>query len=141
MTDEGVVVSRAMKRAAIVVCLCGGFVSFGCDDYVERSKYDALTKEAAQEKVELDQAKAALAACKQKPEHHYELRKEGLRTFRFDTSSGDTCIQLTSPADWKRPDTIREGCQYTDFMRDNQSPTAYSDAECVFVGKCPPAQQ
>jgi hypothetical protein len=130
-----------MKRAAILVCLCAGFVSSGCDDYVERSKYDALTKEAAQGKVELEQAKAALEACRKKPEHHYELRNEGFRTFRFDSATGDTCISLTSTADWKRPETIREGCQYQDYLRDNPGPTAYWTAECDFVGKCPPPPQ
>jgi hypothetical protein len=126
-----------MKRhAPFLLCLCAGLVSLGCDEYVERSKYDDAAKEASQAKLELEQTKAALEACKKKPEHHYELRNEGFRTFRFDSSTGDTCIKLTSDADWKRPETIREGCQYQDYLRDNPSPTAYSTAECAFVGKC-----
>lgn len=38
-------------------------------------------------------------------DHHYELRSEGLRTFRFDPPTGEICIQLTSEADWKRKAT------------------------------------
>jgi hypothetical protein len=125
-------------HAPFLLCLCAGLVCSGCDQFVEREKYDAATKEAAQAKQELEKTKAALEACKQKPpEHHYELRQEGLRTFRFDPATGETCVKLTSPADWKKPETIRQGCEYLDYVNANP----YSDeikttnfAECYFVG-------
>ena len=127
-----------MKRQApFLLCLCAGLVCSGCDQFVDKSKYDTAVKEASQAKLELEQAKAALEACKQRPEHHYELRNEGFRTFRFDPSTGETCIKLTSPADWKKPETMRQGCEYQDYVNSNP----YSDelktlnfTECYFVG-------
>lgn len=67
--------------------------------------------------------------------HHYELRNEGFRSFRFDPETGESCIQLATKADWKNPDTIRQGCPYNDFLVDhlNQG-NAYQEAECWFVG-------
>jgi hypothetical protein len=123
--------------APLLLCLSAGLVSLGCDQFVDKSKYDAAVKEALQAKQELEQTKSSLEACKQKPEHHYELRSEGFRTFRFDPSTGETCIKLSSAADWKKPDTIRQGCEYVDYINANP----YSDegktvnfAECYFVG-------
>lgn len=63
----------------------------------------------------MKQLKAEVAELKAKPrEHHYELRSEGFRTFRFDPATGDTCIQLTSPADWKRKETKSQSCGCSD---------------------------
>ncbi|HXR15609.1 MAG TPA: hypothetical protein VN777_05300, partial [Terriglobales bacterium] len=80
----------AMRHhAPFLLCLCAGLANLGCDQFVDKSKYDAAVKEGSQAKLDLQQTKAALEACKQKPpEHHYELRTEGFRTFRFDPSTG-----------------------------------------------------
>jgi len=78
---------------------------------------------------DVKQLKAEVAELKQKqPEHHYELRSEGFRTFRFDPATGETCIQLTSTDDWKRKETKSQSCACSDntdyYMRmpkDNES--------------------
>jgi len=86
-----------------------------------------------------------VAALEQKPaQHHYELRSEGSRSFRFDPETGDSCIKLASKTDWKNPDTIRQGCEYQDFvgapLATNEAyTTRVSNAECIFVGKCKPS--
>src|SRR5512136_1462010 len=70
------------------------------------------------QETELKQLKAEVAELKEKqrsaPEHHYELRNAGFRTFRFDSATGDTCIQLTTPDDWKRKETKSQSCGCTD---------------------------
>lgn len=63
----------------------------------------------------MQQLRAEVAELKQKPaEHHYELRNEGFRTFRFDPATGDTCIQLTVDSDWKRKETKSQSCGCVD---------------------------
>jgi hypothetical protein len=69
---------------------------------------------------DVKQLKADVAELKQKqakPEHHYELRSEGFRTFRFDPNTGDTCIQLTTPDDWKSKETKSHSCGCVDESR------------------------
>jgi len=69
---------------------------------------------------EVKQLKADVATLKQKqsqkvaPEHRYELHKEGLRTWRFDPATGETCIQLTSDADWKSKEAQARSCDCID---------------------------
>jgi hypothetical protein len=67
---------------------------------------------------EVKQLKAEVVGLKEKrdatPVHHYELRNEGLRTWRFDSATGETCIQLTSEADWKRKETKSQSCTCED---------------------------
>jgi len=60
-----------------------------------------------------------------KPEHHYELRQIGTRTFRFDPATGETCIHFTTDQDWKNIETKRQGCEYLDAVAtlDLTSPT------------------
>jgi hypothetical protein len=66
----------------------------------------------------VNQLKAAVVELSQKPktEHHYELRNEGLRTWRFDSTTGELCIQLTSDADWKRKGTKGQSCSCSDNL-------------------------
>jgi hypothetical protein len=42
----------------------------------------------------------------------YERFVNGFRTWRLDTATGKTCIMLTSEADWKRPETTVQGCNW-----------------------------
>lgn len=77
-----------------------------------------------------------IAALEAKPvEHHYELRNEGTRSFRFDPTTGESCIQLASKADWKNPETMRQSCTYQDYLTYHPADTnAYLKAECIYVG-------
>jgi len=82
-----------------------------CDPQKQNQRISSLESEVKQLKdkvTELEQKQAAV------PDHHYELRNEGFRTFRFDPATGDTCIQLTSDADWKRKETKAQSCACTD---------------------------
>ena len=84
---------------------------------------------------QIKQLNARIAQLEVKPvEHNYELHQDGLRTFRFDPATGRSCIQLTTKQDWKLPDTIRQGCEYQDWV--NAEGSSYKDrisAECWLV--------
>lgn len=82
-----------------------------CDPQKQDQRIAALEAEVKQLKTEIAELKQKQAAT---PEHHYELRNEGFRTFRFDPATGDTCIKLTSAADWKRKETKAQSCECTD---------------------------
>src|SRR5262249_34946826 len=89
------------------------------------SKYDAAQRELADPKKKIAELEA-------RPKHHYQLREQGLRTFRFDPDTGDTCIKLTIKADWKNPETTRQGCAYQD---DLAAGTTYAEVECWHLNK------
>lgn len=92
---------------------------------------DADTREG-----EIADLKAKVAALEAKPkvEHHYEFRDQGYRTWRFDPATGTSCIQLTTNADWKKPGTIRQSCQYRDWVdADGATMKDSLAAECQLV--------
>lgn len=97
-----------MRRAAFVVSILIVLNSSDCDPQKQNNRISQL-------EADVKQLKADVVELKQKPrEHHYELRNEGFRTWRFDPTTGDTCIQLTSEADWKRKQTMSESCGCAD---------------------------
>ena len=56
-----------------------------------------------------------LAAMKQQADlgksvGRYQIDREGLSTWRLDTSTGRICLLLTSDADWKKPDIQAQAC-------------------------------
>lgn len=123
---------KFLTTITLTVC----FALLGCD-----TKPTGPTPTEIAQGVQIQELTKRVAALEQKPvEHHYELRNEGSRTFRFDPATGDSCISLASKADWKMPDTIRQGCQYQDFMNDplhrGDDMVKRTDvAEYLFVGK------
>ena len=70
--------------------------------------------QAQDEQIKRLEAELAELRQKQTTNHHYELRNEGSRTWRFDPATGETCIQLTSAADWKRNETKSQSCDCVD---------------------------
>lgn len=124
-----------MIRVLAVIIACG---LVGCQD---AKPTGPSPREKAQDDKIQELAKR-ITALEQKPvQHHYELRNQGSRSFRFDPDTGNSCISLASPTDWKNPDTVRQGCHYQDFM-DRPYDTGetyaqrYQVAECLFVSKC-----
>lgn len=110
----------------------------GVTEVVDLSKGHAVVSANAADPrdQQIKELTARIAQIEAKPvDHHYELRQDGLRTFRFDPTTGDTCIQLTTKHDWKNPATIREGCPYQDFIAAGPAdPQRHDEAECWFVG-------
>lgn len=109
-------------------------ISYVAAQFKSHSTVNAATPDARDQQIKELSEKVATLEAKPKAEHHYELRNDGLRTFRFDPETGETCIQLTTKQDWKRPETIRQGCQYQDWV--NASGATGRDtlsAECLLV--------
>jgi peptidoglycan hydrolase CwlO-like protein len=59
--------------------------------------------EATQAHLETEQAKAA------KPDR-YKIVKEGARTWRLDSATGQVCLVLAPEADWKNPSIAPQAC-------------------------------
>ncbi len=113
-----------MAKLALLLCLFVLLDGSSCDPQKQNERISSL-------EADVKQLKSEVAELKQKPkvEHHYELRNEGLRTWRFDGATGETCIQLTSEADWKRKETKEQSCACSDnSVRYVQMPAA-TDAE------------
>ncbi len=87
--------------------------------YIEKAKYDKVVQENGDLKKPLADREEEI---KKTPCHHYSLHREGFRTFRFDADTGETCIELTSPEDWKSKDTKAQSCQCTDIFADGNEP-------------------
>jgi len=90
------------------------FLLTGCDAYVEKEKYDVSQKETADLRTQvadlqesLRKAQEQVAQCQA---HKYEVFHKGLRTWRLDTVTGNTCILLTTPEDWKKAETKLQEC-------------------------------
>jgi hypothetical protein len=130
-----------MKGLLLSIALASASLLVGCSDKSAAEK--ASAQEKAQEQA-IQELTRRVAALEQKPmQHHYELRNEGARSFRFDPDTGESCISLASPSDWKKPETIRQGCQYQDFMgtplqAGETFAMRHNVAECLIVGKCNP---
>jgi hypothetical protein len=86
----------------------------GCDAYVEKEKYDASQKDAANLKQQLAEAQESLRKAQEQvaqcQAHKYEIFHKGYRTWRLDTITGTTCILLTTTEDWKKLETSNQGC-------------------------------
>ncbi|MFY9561889.1 MAG: hypothetical protein WAQ52_16770 [Terriglobales bacterium] len=102
-----------LKASCSLLSLFILLISSGCDLQKQDERVRAL-------EADIKQLKADVAELKQKPkapEHHYELRKDGFRTWRFDPATGQTCLKLTSADDWKRKETQSESCDCTDMTQ------------------------
>jgi hypothetical protein len=123
------------------IALTSVLLSVGCAD--QATMENTVAKQKAQDE-KIQELTKRVTALEQKPVvHHYELRNEGSRVFRFDPDSGQSCISLASPADWKNPETTRQGCPYQDFMGKPMGAgetymTRHPVAECLFLSKCNP---
>lgn len=95
-----------MHKAIFLTCLVVLVNSSGCDQQEQDKRIRSLESAVQQLKADVIQLKL------KPPEHHYELRAEGLRTWRFDPATGN--IQLTSEADWKRKETKSQSCECAD---------------------------
>jgi len=103
-----------MYKAALVLCLFALLNTSDCDSDKQNQRIASLESQVKELSAEVAQLKQKRA----EPEHHYELRNVGFRTFRFDSATGDTCIQLTTDEDWKRKGTKAQSCDCVDNTRE-----------------------
>jgi hypothetical protein len=99
-----------MRKVIFVLSLLS---SFGCGSQKQDARIQSLEADVKQLKTEMSE----LRGKPKTPEHHYELRVQGLRTWRFDPATGETCIQLTTSEDWKRKETRNQSCDCSDSMQ------------------------
>ncbi len=99
---------------SMALCFTLALLLTGCDDYVEKPKYEALQKETADLKQQLSESQESLRKAQEQvaqcQAHKYEVYHEGIRTWRLDTITGTTCILLTTPEDWKKTGTKLASC-------------------------------
>jgi cell division septum initiation protein DivIVA len=98
----------------MALCFTFALLLTGCDEYVEKAKYETLQKENADLKRQLSESQQSLRKAQEQvaqcQAHKYEIFHKGFRTWRLDTVTGSTCILLTTAEDWKKADTKLESC-------------------------------
>lgn len=104
-----------MLNRTLLLSFCILLSSYNCDPQKQDERITSLEAEVTQLKADITELKQRQEST---PQHHYELREDGLRTWRFDPATGDTCIQLTSDADWKRKQTKSQSCACTDASQE-----------------------
>jgi hypothetical protein len=87
--------------------------------YVDKKNYEDSQRKIAALQKDLAAAQKEVADLKA---HQYQFMLVGYRTWRFDTVTGGSCIQLTSESDWKRKETKRQSCDCTDLFTDAEHP-------------------
>jgi len=114
-----------MQKQLLVLAMCVSLE--GCEDagFVRKDKYDASQAQLKKAQEELQKAQEELKKAQQQllesQAHKYQIYTQGWRTWRLDSVTGKTCILLTSPQDWKKPEITQEGCSCEDAMNDQQN--------------------
>jgi hypothetical protein len=103
-----------MLKAIFSLSLFILLISPDCDPQKQDERIRSLEADVKHLKMEVAELKQNQKAA---PPHHYELRNEGFRTWRFDPATGETCVQLTNPADWKRKETKAQSCDCIDVRQ------------------------
>jgi hypothetical protein len=115
-----------MRNLASMAALTLVFSIVGCDAYVDKSKYDESERQASQLRAELTSVQNDLKKAQQTiaeyQAHKYQFMNTGGRTWRFNTISGNGCIQLTSDYDWKQQKTKEQSCSCEDLFEDGKAP-------------------
>ena len=81
----------------------------GCGDYAVVDK----SEDVVISKAEYAQLKAA--ALQPKEVGRYQLHREGPRTWRLDTTTGNSCLLLASEWDWKNDAKEQNNCATEDY--------------------------
>jgi hypothetical protein len=63
------------------------------------------------------EARLAKIEIEKTTQKRYQLHNFGNRVFRFDPETGDSCILMTSEADWKQSSTKSQSCSCIDLLR------------------------
>ena len=92
--------------------------STACNSYVERSKYEELQRQLEKAKAELGESKRQLEEAKKQitevSGQKFSTYRDGSRTWRFNSATGETCILLAAEWDWKNKKTKMQSCDCQD---------------------------
>jgi hypothetical protein len=105
-----------LKTVSVLIVVVIIFVVQGCDSNAElltNSEQESLNKIRSGKFTLISNEE--LSALKQEAETaknvgRYQIHREGFRTWRLDTTTGYTCLLLTSVQDWKKPETQLSSC-------------------------------
>jgi hypothetical protein len=103
-----------MKSATVAMTGCLLFCLTGCNAYIEKSKYEESQRELQKTRAELEETKKQLQEAQKQindlPAHKFSTYRDGPRTWRFDSATGQTCILLAPEWDWKNKETKSQSC-------------------------------
>jgi hypothetical protein len=113
-----------VKKGHVVVALIATVMCLSAcapdpSRYVAQQQYDQLQAKLKDAQTKLDEAEKKLTEYEG---HRYSLFNTGFRTFRTDSITGQTCIELASKADWKNKDVQSQSCVCVDYINDYTSP-------------------
>ena len=99
--------------------LLGIVFAMGCDDYTiaDKSKMDACAAGVVLTKTEYEQLKRD--ADIGKSTGRYQIHREGSRTWRLDTATGNICLMLTTEYDWKHDAKDQSNCTLEDALNEH----------------------
>jgi hypothetical protein len=106
-----------MKSRCAVAVLAVAILSLcGCDNYDFVDKTQVVKKSDLKEYVivnkdDLEKLKAEAATARRIG--RFQLYARGFRTWRLDTSTGDSCLVLTIESDWKTKEAQLSQCPFT----------------------------
>lgn len=93
-------------------------LQIACNKYVEKSKYEETQQQLQATRSELEESERKLAEARKQvqelSEHKFSTYSSGLRTWRFNSETGEICILLTSESDWKNKKTKNQSCDCQD---------------------------
>ena len=124
-----------MKSVRLLPLALAARAVTGCGDYqiVETSKYELADrgKEVVLSKAEYERLKNFAAQPSQVG--RYQMVRDGIRTWRFDTATGRSCLLLATEADWKSAEVKKQPtCFFDDVTaaqeRHSLYPALYNEA-------------
>src|SRR5664279_4150798 len=109
---------RILYAALIIsVVLCLSACKPDASRYVEMKQFDETQRKLRDVQAQLDDAKKQLADFQS---HRYSLFNQGNKTWRVDSATGGSCIQLAPSSDWKRKEVKEQSCGCTDYIQHTQ---------------------
>ncbi|SRR5216684_3282604 len=95
-----------------ILISCMSLVLIGCGYDVVETKEIVKLRSAESELAKLKEENARLAqeVASLKTVGRYQIHQNGFRTWRLNTATGQDCLLLTSKEDWKKLDTVMQGC-------------------------------
>src|SRR6185437_8375781 len=103
----------AVLLSVALLCSCGDLTVADTKQEVVLKK-EELKDYVLVNRQDLEQLKADASIGKSVGRYHQY--REGMRTFRLDTATGQNCILLTTDWDWKNPDVSSQNCANIDWL-------------------------
>jgi len=116
--DFGLVLGRIPEVRYCLLLIAALLFTMSCDQYQVVDTHDQDTKLINTKTCNCEiVSKEEMKTLREQAElgkhvNRYQMRNEGIRTWRFDTATGKVCLLLTTDWDWKKPDVESSNCIY-----------------------------